>query len=210
MISILVLIVFLLSSVFNIFSHLIDYKKGAAISKTLLMPTLALYYVISSSDMSFLILLALLCSFIGDLFLLDNLRIKHGLIAFMVGHGFYIGKFALNLRFENFQIVYLIFLVPYVFYLPHFIKKLIPSAGKIKGYLIAYSVIISIMSYLALLNSFINPSFQSYMIFFGSLLFIISDNILAYSIFIYKKKYHNLFIMITYILAQFFIVIGIK
>ena len=66
--------------------------------------------------------------------------------------------------------------------------------------------VVTLFSGVLLINS---PSWYNASIFIGSLLFMFSDSLVAYGLFIKDFKRKHLYIMVTYLLAQLLIVIGL-
>ncbi|MNR13000.1 YhhN-like protein [compost metagenome] len=86
---------------------------------------------------------------------------------------------------------------------------LLPSLGDLKIPVIVYASVISIMLLFAF-NGFLvwkNPG-NKY-IFVGAIVFVISDSILAINKFYAPVERSSFFIMLTYLVAQYLIVVGI-
>ena len=66
------LVLFAVSSIAHLYYSWRDEKRGRAITKPFLLLFLALYYVFSTENVSYLLLLALLTSWLGDVLLIPK------------------------------------------------------------------------------------------------------------------------------------------
>lgn len=195
-----------------IFVHFKLFNKRF-FSKTLLMPLLIFYYIFSSKNIFYFLIFALIFSFLGDTFLLFEEKrkfFKLGLFSFLLSHIFYI--FTIIIK-SNFLInrpppFIFIFLIPYVLYGFYFYKSLFPEIKDVKKEILIYIVVIILMSFFTIPRFYIFPLKSSLFVFIGSILFIISDSALAIQIFKSKISKNSIIIMLTYGLAQFFIIEG--
>lgn len=122
----------------------------------------------------------------------------YGLASFLLAHIFYIICFY-RIKSPRFSLVKLL---PIAIYLATFISLFWSHLGDMKIPVIVYASAISVMLYfsLGLKNKYIK---------FGALFFVISDTILAHSIFFEYNVYKGLAVMITYIIAQVCLVYGV-
>ncbi|MGB9750527.1 MAG: lysoplasmalogenase family protein [Caldisericia bacterium] len=189
-----------------------EVPKSRIFSKTLLMPLLLLFYLLSTDSPIIFLIFALIFSFFGDLFLLwENKKITFilGLLSFLIAHLFFFLTFLITSNYFKGTPFYIyLFIIPYIIYGYYLYKFLKPEINKIKFAILIYILMIIIMSfstipryYLVNFDKFIFP-------FLGSILFIVSDSLLALKVFKKKIKENSILIMLTYILAQFFIVLG--
>jgi uncharacterized membrane protein YhhN len=189
-----------------------DVPKSRFFSKPLLMPLLLLFYLLSSKQPINFIIFALIFSFFGDLFLLWEKRkffFILGLLSFLFAHIFYILTFLYTSNYFKGVPFYLyLFIIPYIIYGLYIFKFLGESIEKIKIPILIYIITIIFMSFSTIpryyyvgFNEFIFP-------FIGSILFIISDSLLAIKVFKNKIPENSISIMLTYIFAQFFIILG--
>jgi uncharacterized membrane protein YhhN len=151
-----------------------------------------------NSVFSVLILGGLIFSIAGDvLLLLPDKYFKAGLISFLIAHLFYSYSFyyiSESLRYEAF-VIYALF--GWLIY-----KYLKDSLGKLRVPVIIYITVISIMGSLGL-NQFANGNFQySFQLFLASILFIISDSVLAINKFRKSFRAAELVILFTYYSSQ--------
>jgi len=157
-----------------------------------------------------LLLMALICSMVGDILLMFNSQHPQffifGLIAFLVAHIMYILLFLKDRNREKNALPFALVLLIYASALFYLLKD---GLGEMLVPVIAYMLVILTMASTSFLRKD-KVSKQSYLlIFIGALLFMLSDSLLALNMFYKPIPLANFAIMITYALAQFFIVIGI-
>lgn len=151
---------------------------------------------------SWIILIGLLFCMFGD-GLLHWFLI--GLSAFLIGHIFYIIGFFKEWRFS---LIRVLSIIPISFY-AIFIGRILAESLSEKGHntliipVILYTMIISAMAWAAIMTS-------NKWAIAGSILFVISDSILAWNRFVSDIPYSSVLIMTTYYTAQFFIAHSIK
>ncbi len=190
------------------------------ISKPLLMPLLVLYYIFGAIaiNIDWLIVVALLCGCVGDVFLMLENKEKwfmYGMVAFLLGHIFYIISFLLSVGVNiiAFPIYGFVLLIPVIFILLLTFPKYKDHMGDLKIPVYIYMVTILTMHVSAILRlasfEFYCPCF--FLVWFGSILFIFSDSMIAIDTFNKEMKIPKIriYIMLTYILGQFFIVQGV-
>lgn len=210
--SLVLLILFLLVSIADIAAVAKENTRAEHAVKPLLMPLLFAFYLLSAKAPNALLLLALLCGFFGDTFLLGSgVFFVCGLSSFLLGHIFYITAF---LRPLNFAAVTPLFWVPalllYLLYSVFACRRLLPCVEpKLRPALIAYMVCLLGMSFLSLLRSQYTSGASFWLPFLGSLFFVASDTMLAFRVFQKKSRGNSgVAVMITYLLAQSLIVSG--
>ncbi|MES2447457.1 MAG: lysoplasmalogenase [Bacteroidota bacterium] len=160
------------------------------------------------------IFIGLLFGLIGDCLLMfvdvNGAFFMYGLLAFLIGHLLYISAFYLDYKWNPSiekaatriaLVVFGIFCA--VFYL--FIR---PHLGGMKFPVLIYAFVISLMAMMAVNRKGRVSTLSYQLIFFGAILFLISDSVLAYNKFVNPFKGAGLVIMSTYMLAQFLITIG--
>lgn len=206
------LFLYLTLSAFHIFFCYTDNRKMRMITKPLLMPLLLFYVLFATKTPSLPIILAIFFGFLGDTFLLsDNNKLFFlaGLLSFLIGHISYV--FALHekiniLPSENTMAlilsILLILLAIGYFSLYKYLKEM-------KLPVLAYSLVIITMFFYSILYKITSNTVQSFMSLIGSLLFMLSDYLLARSIFINSFKFKNCIVMFTYLSAQLLLVIGL-
>jgi uncharacterized membrane protein YhhN len=186
------------------------------VSKPSLMLILIVYFFGETrklNDLKYLITGALFFSWLGDVVLLLDKVYKNlfvfGLVSFLVAHIFYIFYFW---RVRNYNLdrkaIKPFVLIAVAAYSATFYAALFPSLANMKIPVLVYSAVISLM----LITSFhaFDLSKQNFgrLCVFGTILFTISDSILAVNRFVYPFALAPVFIMLTYGIAQFLITEG--
>lgn len=176
------------------------------ISKSLFIPVLLLYYISGVEKRNSLFVVALIFAWLGDVFLLGegSLYFALGLSSFMIMQILYTLIF-LKDRQKPHSLFYptLIFLILYCL---SFNIYLAPNTGSLLIPVIIYSIAIAAMAFAAAIR--IKNSVAYKMILFGVILFVISDSILSINKFAGSFWKGGFFVMLTYMLAQYFIVEG--
>ena len=205
--------VFLALCVVNLVGLQKDDVKINKITKPLLMPLLALTYwfaVRGTGCFELYLVIGLLCGFLGDTFLLgtSDKLFTCGLLAFLVGHIFYIltyhGSFTLDAMTP---VGIIVPAVVYALLLWQIVKRLFPSLKKTdKPGVIVYMIVILLMSFTALQLALATGNWRP---FAGSLLFVASDTMLAFQNFKFRPTpFSRVAVMSTYLLAQMLIAFG--
>lgn len=206
-----ILIAFIIASILNIIFNYRNNLKGIYVTKPLIMPLLILYYVASAQDINFIIIGALVCGFLGDVFLLDSKNhFTKGLLSFFCGHILYIVVFYLSFSIGDVKGFYFVLIVFYLIYAFLLAKRLFSYLGSLKILGTIYMGTIMAMSFISLLMMVQTFNIRTILIFLGTIFFIISDSVLAFDTFKEKNANSGVIIMSTYIIAQFLIIIGIK
>ncbi|SIS68746.1 Uncharacterized membrane protein YhhN [Kaistella chaponensis] len=170
-------------------------------TKPLLLPLLILLYFSqvksAKTQLDQFFLAGLAFSFFGDLFLLFKWGFLPGLGSFLLAHVFYIISFKKKAQHQIWKfwpiILGLYASILLVFLFPYLKEMKIP--------VLIYAVVISVMMYNALKTHNRN-------LMIGALLFLISDTLLSVNLFVKPLMILNLLVMITYVLAQWFLVRG--
>jgi uncharacterized membrane protein YhhN len=144
----------------------------------------------------------------GDVFLMfrGESFFKAGLASFFLGHIAYVIGFFVSGSVQSGVLALLIVLLP-IAILVFFYRIIISKVeGSLKMPVIAYSLVINLMLYMALLNIF-RPEWgvtATILSIIGSALFVLSDSLLAYDKFARPPgpPRDELWVMITYHLAQ--------
>jgi uncharacterized membrane protein YhhN len=169
-------------------------------TKPLLIPIIGTIYLSEvrekGASIDLLFLTGLIFSFLGDTFLLFKWAFLPGLGCFLLAHMLYILSFV-KLRKANmfgalpFILIYLGFLL---YFLHPYLKELeIP--------VVVYGITISTMAYFSLCTS-------NKWLIYGALLFVISDSLLAFNLFVHYTSIMEQVVMTTYVLAQISLVYG--
>jgi len=162
-----------------------------------------------------ILLNALIFSWIGDVILIfaDIAEIYFilGLVSFLIAHITYcvlfnkqiIGEIQIN------KVLFGLGSLVIAFYLTAIILVLMPNLGDLKIPVIVYAAVISTMLLFAFNGYLIWKKPGALYIFLGAITFVISDSILAFDKFHAPIEKSSFFIMLTYLVAQYLIVVGI-
>ena len=185
--------------------------------KPLLMPILAAWFWINAQKpltvFAKLILGALFFSWGGDVFLMfqpqGDIFFILGLGSFLIAHILYIIAF---LKGIDFQVSFLkkkpFILIPFLAYAIGLMSLFGNNLGLMFVPVLAYSSVILIMA-LAALNRKGQVNLASFqLIFFGALIFISSDSMIALNKFWQPISFAGVWIMVTYTFAQYLIAKG--
>ena len=210
--KVLIMIFFVIVAVGDVFAVKYDKIKLRYFTKPLLVSLLTLFYIISVANPNGFILSALICCFLGDLFLLWSQKKTFfivGLLSFFTGHIFYTIAFLQTTYFLCGIPTWFYFsLIPYICYGILILKKLNPYLHSMKVLVIVYLNVILIMSFASFTRIWALKGLSFWLPFIGSIFFITSDSLLAFRNFKVKLSRGWLSIMITYIIAQLLIVFG--
>ncbi len=202
-----------IAAVYLVFS-VANFEEGTFYLKPLLLvPLIAMTVITGNFSHKQTLFAALLFCWIGDILLLfagrDTMYFIMGLIAFLVGHLFYIFLFLRMIKtaggkgrasFPALSIILVYLIAFYTFMAPHLGGMLIP--------VMVYAVVISTMLYFAVVFYRVLPRYQTLIILSGAISFVISDSLLAINKFYLPLPLSGFLIMLTYIYAQGAIVWG--
>ena len=193
----------------------IQYEDIRKVTKVFLMPVLALSYYLGCPKEKFskIILFALVFGCLGDIFLLINNLFLLGVASFLLGHLLYIISFYSEIGFKNYKKNIFFFLLITVVYailetkvLQYFRPDLLKA--NLWGPLFVYTSILSVLNISSAIYAYCLKNIYSILTYLGSLIFAISDCILAKQLFSEHNKYYQIIIMFTYILGQSLISFG--
>lgn len=204
-----ILAVFVAVSLMHLF-----WNKKKEITKALLLPLIALYYITSVHEISWLLVAALFFSWLGDVLL-----IKPGMkwfvsggISFLCSHIFFIIVYILNCALDDVRwYMVIISAVLFVTATSVVIYKIKPwTPEKMTLPLFLYLFFNGCMNIFAMLRFSSVLSVGAAVTVVGALLFFVSDSTLFIGRFYKKKKYKTFLpVMITYILGEYLIVQGL-
>ncbi len=185
------------------------------ITKPLILLLLIVLFITQSKHLSLktrkFAILALLFSLIGDILLMfvnkSDLFFIGGLVAFLLAHTMYIIVFLNKRNSKSLSIPFVVVLMIYAFVLFYVLRN---SLGELLIPVIVYMLIILTMVISASLRKDRVSKFSYNLVFIGALFFMISDSILSLNKFYQPIPLSNIGIMLTYAIAQLFIVLGIK
>lgn len=208
------LFIFLMVATIELLSRIFGWDSIGNVQitvKPLLMPSLAAYFLFSvkqKNKLAFLVIIALLFSWIGDVMLmfveLKSIYFILGLVAFLLAHITYILIF--NKSSQDFKPKIFTYSTGFLLTLYGILLILLmwPGLGDLMIPVIIYTAIIMTMGITALFRKASGAS----LVLIGAMLFIASDSLLALNKFYQAFAAAGFWVMLTYILAQYFIVIG--
>ncbi len=208
----LYLLISLIELLIAIFPNHLDNVR--LITKPLLMITL-MGWVIDNLGLKKAksILWILFFAWLGDVFLMFSapLYFPLGLGSFLVMQILYISSFIKPIRLYHIHwikdsLVALIFGC-YVFFFLKILWGGIESPLKIP--VVLYSVSLGSMAFFAYLRKAYDEKRNFWIVFLGSIFFVLSDSLLAYNKFVFSFSGNSFAVMCTYILAQLLLSLGL-
>lgn len=161
------------------------------------------------------LLAGLTFSWIGDVILLftdlGEIYFIFGLVSFLIAHILYCILFNKQnkIRKKQNKTIFIIGSILIALYLIGMVSILMPHLGNLEIPVSVYASIISIMLLFAFNGLLVWEKPGNFLIFLGALFFVISDSILAVNKFYAPIPKSSFFIMLTYLLAQYLIVVGV-
>ena len=203
------LYLFIICGIVEVLAEGVNNHNLIMVSKPLLMPLLAGYAYYKSRESGVAIAKALLAalffSFLGDVILLSGQFIL-GLIAFLIGHVFYI---MLNLRGKpnlRFDFQTLLLMLPIIGFSGFMLSKIAANQSGLLLPITLYSSMLCTLFYTGLLARQ-NRTQQAWAILMAGIsLFIISDAMIAINRFVLPFNGAGVAIMASYIIAQLLLV----
>lgn len=213
------IIPFVVTAIVNLVGVVADISILSDISKPLLVPFLGGYYMAGKNIYrSKPLLIALFSCWIGDVALmlvgLNANWFLVGLVSFLVGHLFYIITYRQH-RWESRAGELLVpqkirFSIPVVLAGTGLVVILFPVLGPLQFPVVIYATVIIVMVMNAIFRFGRTNSRSFWMTLSGAVLFMVSDSILAINKFMGAIEMGGVLIMLTYIIAQFLIVEGLR
>jgi uncharacterized membrane protein YhhN len=212
------LILFVFLSIIELATQWWTWTSVHNVVKPLLMPALLLWYWLTAGpgQRSVWVLVALVFSCAGDTLLLfqqDARFFIFGLVAFLIGHLFYVFAYRQHQHgvetdaLGNVRKLRMAF--PVLLAGIGLVVVLYPVLGGMRVPVIVYAAVIQVMVITAIFRwgRTNNPSFL--MVLVGALLFMISDSMIAINKFYAPFNQAGFWIMLTYLSGQFLIVRGL-
>ena len=219
MIEYIFLIIFFIVASLEVFSQYKNNTKIEFCTKPLLMPLLILFYIFgvlegaSMARVDWLIVVALIGGWAGDVFLMQKDKEKwflYGMVAFLINHIFYIISFFLSItNITNFNTWGFYLLGPALLMLIFMAPRPIKNAAEMKIPLLVYLVAILLMHFTAILRLAEFQGLPFILVYVGSISFIFSDATIAVNQWDREVPQFGPIVMTTYILAQFYITLGV-
>ena len=203
---------FFLAMIFELVFAFLEKEKYRLIAKPFCLSFLVLFLLSTFID-QYIVYIAAFFGLIGDVLLMSKKDkcFLIGAFSFLLGHVLYILYtliFILNWNIKPYQIIIIsiLFVVEFIVLLFVTNKFKISRFEKVGGAL--YLTTLTSLIPLFLFASLERPNYM-YLALIGSVLFLISDSILSFSRYIKPFKRHDFYIMLTYLLAQLFIGLGL-
>lgn len=196
----------MLVSLLDITGILLNLPILVQLFKPFILLSLIILYVISVSVRNKMYILALIFSFLGDVFLMFEgaLFFIFGLVSFLIAHLFFIKIVIQRLQKSSFFAI-IFSLIPFLLLLSSLILFLKNYLNELLIPVIIYGFTISTFGVVSLLDFINSKSKKSLLMLTGAVFFIISDSILAINKFYHSSVVFNVIIMVTYIVAQYLI-----
>ena len=187
-------------------------------AKPFLLIWLGIYFYVNTGNLKrdIFIYLAFLFSWAGDMFLmfahLNGLFFNAGVGGFFLAQLAYIKIYTDNIKSDNKGLVFdkPVWLIPFALYLAIILFLIL---GNLKGpmipIIVIYSISLILMSVFALNRKGLVNKKSFKLVFTGSLLFVLSDSMIAINRFYTEFQASAFLIMLTYFLAQYLIMKGL-
>jgi uncharacterized membrane protein YhhN len=205
-------VVFLYASVGTITGYGFEKYKCVYFTKPFIMPVLVLYYFFNAHPPHPILLIAMICAFMGDFFLMLPINRKY----FIWGRfSFFLMQILFIVFIWNYQLTQIVLSIPaiiiacmYVLFGIIIFGLLYRYFGSLLLLMIFYMLFLLSVSYFCFLNVMEHKTEIAFVQYSGSLLLLISDTVFAFDSFRKPIRFGGIYIMITYILAQIFLVAG--
>ncbi len=216
--SIILHLLFAVIVVVELTGRFMDRIQLEYMVKPLIMIWIATYFLLSKQKKQFTIpvLIAFFFSWVGDNFLMFSG--KNELFFFAGVGGFFVAQLTFIYTFSTFSEVNvrgpiqknLLLIIPFLVYVAGFYLLLFPGLeGLMKPIILVYALSLIGMSMMALNRKGRVGQASFRLVFVGSLLFLISDSMIALNKFYHEFTLAGFWIMITYIAAQYLIMRGL-
>lgn len=213
----LALSLFILASVGNLVGKFVGVNILAVCTKPLIVPSLALFcwMLLRENDVRgsrvATLMLAMVFGTLGDILLMFSGQscFQAGLLAFFIGHLFYLSTIPFpdkNGCRRIFSIALMVVLIT--------ILSIASQFFAVKGFMgmcvTAYACVFAFVLHSGIMAAIETKSRLYVVTVIGYVLFVISDTILATGVFTdIKIHFRGFWVMLTYILAQFFIAVSL-
>ena len=211
-----IMILYLLLSGIHLYHSWKDDSRRRAMTKPFLLILLAVYYALAAQTVSWVLLFALLTSWLGDVLLIPKGHkwFTMGGISFMASHVLFIAVYVPSVQFASIPVA-LIAVMAVVYYgislmIIRAVRETTPKIMVVPMYL--YLLFNSTMNLFALMRLFTMHSAGSIVAYVGAVLFFISDCTL-FLVRYYRNKdlifKRHFTVMLTYLAGEMLIVLGI-
>lgn len=202
----LVLGLFFLVVILDVVGVITGNQLMRFIFKPMILLTLMLYYSLIIEPENKWYLTVLFFSFLGDVFLLFDSKLNFilGLVSFLLAHILLI-KIILDVLKKSSISKKITAIIPFALIFSGLLYLLKDNLGELLMPVIVYASVICIFGVLAFLNYLTEKTIPNLLLLGGATFFILSDSTLAINKFYQSESYFPVFIMITYVLAQYLI-----
>jgi uncharacterized membrane protein YhhN len=222
---IMYLLIYAVLGVLHLAAEFGQFTMVSMLTKVLLMPTLVIYLwqTIGLKGSARFILIGLVFSWFGDIFLMfprdeysESLRktlFLCGLVSFLIAHIQYIIAFIKDIHpypKASILIEKPFWVIPFLLYILCLLLFLAPHTSRVGMTfpICIYAVTIMIMCLAAFNRKNIVSERSFRLVFVGAVLFVLSDSLIALTVFYQHFEYDRIAIMFTYIAAQLCITYG--
>lgn len=190
------------------FLSLFYFQSYIVVTKPLIVASLLGFYIATVPVQNNVFLLGLIFAMLGDISLMfdGELFFSLGLASFLIMQWCYVFVFRSRMKVPQ-RSAYM-FIGVLAIFSALILWLLWPHVGNMKPHIVLYIISIFTMTVMAFLRK-PDSSISFYFVFWGAVLFMISDTLLAYNKFVVPIPVASFFVMITYIAAQYGIVRGI-
>lgn len=202
-------------SVLNLGAILFSKLLPGNIFKPLIMLSLWFWAVLEKDARvvrrKWVFLIGLLMAMLGDIFLMYAGYFLHGLAAFLVMQLLYIATFLPEISFRQPTQTLMIRALFMVIVLTLILTIILPNLTDpvLKVAVSLYALVITLMTFCASIRDAGVSSISYQYVLTGAILFMISDTLIAYNKFVESVPQAGLWIMSTYMAAQYAIVKGV-
>ena len=194
-----------LTAIFTSFFKFINWFYILKPLTTVLILLLPIIFIkLKLSKYALIIILGLCFCLIGDVLLMFEHLFIYGLASFLLGHILFTYAFTTVNGF-SYNVKPLVFLILFAIAMFFVLKD---NLGQLLIPVILYIICIVIMAWQALNLYFLNSNKVYRLVAVGAILFLISDAVLAYNMFVIKFSFSELIILSTYWAAICFIALS--
>ncbi len=197
---------FVLASMLDIIGIIFSIPMLVYIFKPLIIFSLLFLYVFSLPVRLKWYVMALELCFFGDVFLMfsGELFFIAGLVSFLIAHVLFIKIVISRIKEVNF-LKMISSAIPFLASFSLLIYTLKDSLHEMLWPVIIYGLTIATFGTVSLIDFLHTKSKKSLLMLFGAIIFMISDSLLAINKFYNPAHILDITVMITYVLAQYFI-----
>ena len=214
---------FFVVSVIHVATCFFPMNRLSKVTKVLAMPLLAIAVIFTPGAYNKLYLAcALIAGCLGDYFLLRPVSKKkflRGVFAFFIGHAFYL---LVLIPYSHFWLLppWCVVIIVLVYsFIVFWIYNMLKRPKGIRGFaavvyafmlfLINFTCLSAILTVLFATGNIGDVPISVWFVFIGNMTFLISDSLLAITMFKDDFKFSRVAVMTTYLAAQFFLVAGL-